>query len=175
MWILMKSFSRVNWPSYFRAVSHHQHFTTVSASSFFCFLSNSFQQFPKTSYIHIACCQIHPSRGFLKGLSSGGTQLSQENVSGTTLKGPHLVGDGLRHNCSKTQYYYISGSVVSGFLQSHGRQPARLICPWDFPGKNAGVGSHSLLQGIFLTQGQNPCLLHFRQILYLGHVSYVLV
>ena len=29
--------------------------------------------------------------------------------------------------------------------------PTRLLCPWDFPGKNAGVGCHFLLQGIFLT------------------------
>ena len=40
------------------------------------------------------------------------------------------------------------------------------ILPWDFPGKNTRVGSHSLLQGIFLTQGSNPDLLHCRQILY---------
>ena len=32
-------------------------------------------------------------------------------------------------------------------------QFARLLCPWTFPGKNAGVGCHFLLQGIFLTQG----------------------
>ena len=38
--------------------------------------------------------------------------------------------------------------------------------PWDFPGKNTGVGSHSLLQGIFPTQGLNPGLPHCRQILY---------
>ena len=31
---------------------------------------------------------------------------------------------------------------------------------WDSPGKNTGVGCHFLLQGIFLTQGSNPCLLH---------------
>ena len=31
---------------------------------------------------------------------------------------------------------------------------------WDSPGKNTGVGCHALLQGIFLTQGLNPCLLH---------------
>ena len=29
---------------------------------------------------------------------------------------------------------------------------------WDSPGKNIGVGCHTLLQGIFLTQGFNPCL-----------------
>ena len=39
----------------------------------------------------------------------------------------------------------------------------------DSPGKNTGVGCHFLLQGIFLTQGSNPDLLHCRQILY--HVS----
>ena len=42
----------------------------------------------------------------------------------------------------------------------------RLLCPWDSPGQNAGVGSHFLLQGIFLTQGSNPSLLHCRWILY---------
>ena len=38
--------------------------------------------------------------------------------------------------------------------------------PWNSPGQNTGVGSHSLLQGIFPTQGSNPCLPHCRQILY---------
>ena len=37
---------------------------------------------------------------------------------------------------------------------------ARLLCPWNFPGKNTGVGCHFLLQGIFLTQGLNLCFLH---------------
>ena len=32
----------------------------------------------------------------------------------------------------------------------------RLLCPWDSPGKNTGMDSHSLLQGIFPTQGSNP-------------------
>ena len=48
--------------------------------------------------------------------------------------------------------------------------PVRLLCPWDSPGKNTGVGGHSLLQGIFLTQGSNPGLLHCRQIL--DHLSH---
>ena len=40
---------------------------------------------------------------------------------------------------------------------------------WDSLGKNTGVGCYALLQGIFLTQGQNPCLLHLlhcRWVLY---------
>ena len=45
-------------------------------------------------------------------------------------------------------------------------QPIRLLCPWDSPGKNTRVGSHSLLQGIFLTQGSNSDFPHYRQILY---------
>ena len=44
--------------------------------------------------------------------------------------------------------------------------PARLLCPWDSPGKNTGVGYHFLLQGMFLTHGSKPGLLHCRQILY---------
>ena len=36
--------------------------------------------------------------------------------------------------------------------------PGRLLCPWDFPGKNIGVGCCFLLQGIFLTQRSNPFL-----------------
>ena len=47
-----------------------------------------------------------------------------------------------------------------------GLQPARLLCSWDSPGKNTGVGSHALLQGISLTQGSNMGLPHCRQILY---------
>ena len=44
--------------------------------------------------------------------------------------------------------------------------------PWDSPVKNTGVGSHFLLQGIFLTQGLNLGLLHCRQILYpLSHLG----
>ena len=52
---------------------------------------------------------------------------------------------------------------MSTSLLPHRLQPARLLCPWNSPGKNAGISSHSLLQRIFPTQGQN---LHFRQILY---------
>ena len=40
------------------------------------------------------------------------------------------------------------------------KEPTRLLCPWDFPGKNIGVGCRFLLQRIFLTQGSNLCLFH---------------
>ena len=50
--------------------------------------------------------------------------------------------------------------VVSDSVQPYGLQPARFLCPWDFPGRNTGVGCHAFLLGIFLTQGSNPGLLH---------------
>ena len=52
-------------------------------------------------------------------------------------------------------------SVMSDSLRPHG-----LYSPWDSPGQNTGVGSLSLLQEIFPTQGLNPGLPHCRQILY---------
>ena len=40
--------------------------------------------------------------------------------------------------------------------------PGSSLCPWDFPGKNTGVGCHFLLQEIFPPQGLNPHLLHWQ-------------
>ena len=45
-----------------------------------------------------------------------------------------------------------------------GLQPTRFLCPWDFLGKNPGVGCHFLLQGVFQTQELNLGLLYCRQI-----------
>ena len=56
--------------------------------------------------------------------------------------------------------------------QSQGRQPARLLCPWDFPGKNTGASCHFLLQGIFLTHGSNLHLLLWQEdSLLLSHLG----
>ena len=54
-----------------------------------------------------------------------------------------------------------SRSVMFDSLRPHG-----LFSPWNSPGQNTGVGSRSLLQGIFPTQGSNPGLPHCRWILY---------
>ena len=66
---------------------------------------------------------------------------------------------------SENSHIYIntqwSCSGVSNSLQSH-----ELYSPWDSQGQNIGVGSLSLLLGIFPTQGSNPGLLHCRRILY---------
>ena len=47
-------------------------------------------------------------------------------------------------------------SVESDPLRSRGLQPSTLLCPWDSPGRNTRAGCHSLLWGIFLTQGSDP-------------------
>ena len=60
----------------------------------------------------------------------------------------------------------VSRSVTSNFLWPYGLLPTRLLYAWDSPDKNSGMDSHSLLQGLFPTQGSNPGLLNCRQILY---------
>ena len=60
------------------------------------------------------------------------------------------------HNAKTNESESVSHSVLSDSLWPQGLQPARLLCPWNFLGKNTVVGSHSLLQGIFPTQGSNP-------------------
>ena len=61
----------------------------------------------------------------------------------------------LRH--VESQLPVVAAQLLScvPLLQTHGLSPARLLCPWDFSGKNTGVGCHFLLQGIFPTQGSN--------------------
>ena len=55
--------------------------------------------------------------------------------------------------CSLTQLCPTLCGPVDGLW------PSRLLCPWNFPGKNTGSGCHFLLQEISPTQSLNPCLL----------------
>ena len=50
-------------------------------------------------------------------------------------------------------------SDTTEWLSWTGLYPVRLLCPWDFPGKNTGVGCHFFLLGIFLNQELNLHLL----------------
>ena len=59
----------------------------------------------------------------------------------------------------------VSHSVVCNSLRHHGLYSLP-GSSWNSPGKNTGVGCHSLLQGTFPTQGSNPDLLHCRQVPY---------
>ena len=79
-------------------------------------------------------------------------------IKPTSLVSPVLQEDSLVLSC---QCESESFSVEFYSLGPHG-----LYSPWNYPGQNTGVGSPSLLQGIFPTQGSNPCLPHCRQIVY---------
>ena len=54
----------------------------------------------------------------------------------------------------------LSHSDMSDSSQSCRLQPAKLLSPWNFPGKNTGVGCHFLLQGISPDPGIEPTFLH---------------
>ena len=69
---------------------------------------------------------------------------------------------GIWHSVGVISSRMLGGSAVSSSFQPHGLLPARLLCPWDFPGKNTRVGCHFLLQGIFPIRGSNLCLLRLR-------------
>ena len=68
-----------------------------------------------------------------------------------------------RCDLSSSYTYKVKWKSLSyvHYLPPHG-----LYSPWNSPGQNTGVGSFSLFQGIFPTQGSNPGLPHRRQILY---------
>ena len=61
---------------------------------------------------------------------------------------------------------YHSGESGSRSVVSDSLRPRGLYSPWHSPGQNTGVGSLSLLQGIFPTQGSNPGLPNCRQVFY---------
>ena len=73
---------------------------------------------------------------------------------------------------SLSRQYWLSAPVSLACMVSCLSHvwPSRLLCPWDSPGKNTRLGCHSLLQGIFPTQGSNRGLLLCRWILY--HLSH---
>ena len=54
---------------------------------------------------------------------------------------------------------------LSDSLRLYGPEPSMPLSPWESPIKNTGVGSHALLQGLFLTQGSNPHLLYLMHCL----------
>ena len=98
------------------------------------------------------------------------------NIKGTSLGWKHKKRKRPTENKCKTIKKMVVGScmcvlscsVMSDSLWPHGLYPARLLHPWISQAKILEwVASHSLLQGIFLTHGSNPSLLHCRRILYL--------
>ena len=91
--------------------------------------------------------------------------LPDPGIEPMSLTSPALAGRFFTTSASWEAHHITwvndNRSVVSNSLRPHS-----LYSPWNSPSKNTGVGSLSLLQGIFPTQGSNPGLLHCRQILY---------
>ena len=71
-----------------------------------------------------------------------------------------------RTQCGFLKFCVFSVTRLCPTLRPHGLQPARLLRPWDFPGKSTGVCCHFLLQGIFTTQGSNPRLSYWQADFY---------
>ena len=89
---------------------------------------------------------------------------------------PHLNTLVLVHLCSQalpSSCVHACLVIQSDSLQPYRLQPARFFCPWDFPGKNTGVGCHVLLQGIFPTQGLNIRQLMFSFPFLLSHSFFI--
>ena len=59
-------------------------------------------------------------------------------------------------------YVYMHACMLTHIwlFETHELQLVRLLCPWDSPSKNVGVGCQVLLQTIYLIQRLNPCFLH---------------
>ena len=58
---------------------------------------------------------------------------------------------------------------MSDSVQPHRRQPTRLLCPQDFPGKSTGVGCHSILQKQWTYTYLQPSLAQEMQVFRFNH------
>ena len=118
--------------------------------------------------LYSAVCQLYCNKAGRKKMHEGSNCLDSLLVYYNTSS--KLINSSKPQLCCAV----CRRSVTSDSLQPHGLQPARLLCPWDSPGKNTGEGCHALLQGIFQprdrTQVSNPGLPPCRQILY--HLSH---
>ena len=85
------------------------------------------------------CIQLHLTTGSLAGKTAS-------QVNACFCQVPRLLVTNLSLDSSFSSVAFLP-------------HQNRLLCPWDFQGKNTGVGCHALFQGIFPTQGSNLHLL----------------
>ena len=98
----------------------------------------------------------------VRGVIKSRTQLSDfhfhwhslHSVTDCNVLNTHLVRgnvlsicDSVRINVSSQYCAMLCHSVMSSSLPPHGWYPTRLLCPWDSPGKNSGVGCHAFSRG----------------------------
>ena len=119
-------------------------FIHLRYDSLYLLLPNS-QYFPHSSQ----------SEGFVWGASENiflEEKLSLEKARAHPWKQVDLWSYGIALCPWRDTEHASSSSSLSHSVMSDSLQPARLLCPWDSPGKDTGVGCHALLQGIFPTQ-----------------------
>ena len=126
------------------------------------FLAPGASRFQLSGVVSLPCC---PMQGSGCRVLGAGRFLLNKDLSEKVMCTSGL-GSGLGRDWPDRSGVCVNLSVVSNSWRPRGLQPARLLCPWDSPGRNTGVGSHFLLQGIFPAQGWNLGLLYGRQILY---------
>ena len=105
----------------------------------------------------------HPIQGFSSGGPGDGLRVLGRGLHAKKQDVVLLLFCVLFRSC------FVLSPFSRVSLRPYGLQPTRLLCPWDSPDKSTGVGCHSLLQGIFPTQGSNLrllCLLPCRRVLY---------
>ena len=129
--------------------------------------------FPEDSVPHSLFPQWNPFRGCWRSAVAAAHDLIFVDVDGKC----HFVGDTVYGSMLKSvgtdpfyrfvfseewNYLYIESESESHWIMFDSLQPFGLYSPWNYPGQNTGVGSLSLLQGIFPTQGLNPRLPYCR-------------
>ena len=82
-------------------------------------------------------------------------------VTGYCQQSPLLKRSWQEQNWSWIIWVWMQISTMLSHFSCVQLCDTRLLCPWDSPGKNSGVGCHAFLQGIFPTQGSNSCLFSF--------------
>ena len=98
----------------------------------------------------------------MEEITSGMRGMDSNDNLNSSYTGMRLVGP-----------FYLVDNVPCSVVQScltlcnpYGLQPTRVLCPWDFPGKNTGVGCHCLLQGSSQLRARTFISCIGRQILY---------
>ena len=111
---------------------------------------------PRTATCRLLCPWDWPSKS-----TEVGSHFLLQGIFPTQWSNSHLLhwqADSLPLSHLGKEERKWSCSVMSHSLQHCGLQTTRLLCPWDSPGKNTGVGCHFLLEGIFPTRGSYPGL-----------------
>ena len=86
------------------------------------------------------------SRGFSNPGVNLGSPALQEDSLPTELSGKPMILYQVMFNVRDITARVLSHLVMADCLGLHGLKPARVLCPWNFPGMNTGVGCHFLLQ-----------------------------